>query len=492
MSSKSFSIKPILARPTQSSVAVWARLSKAKNQRAVFRLINHEQAVLQEEVVATNKTLDNIVFARFEGLASNTPYRIECVVTHLKELPNIDWQRAISVDAKTFPEPNQTSDTSFILTSCRHPGLAGIAQDQMLSKLYKSFEDGVPDFRVACGDQVYADHVKGTFIPKASPASVKGFTKKYRENYNKKFQQVAAKLPTICTFDDHEVTNDWSLGKFQSYQPILRRPTRRGKRVELKGRFDKSNLNNGLYAYDLYQGLISKQIDSTAELEQRKCTDYAGAGFTYYYDFNHGDCGFFCLDTRYERIEGENFDPDEHPHFKQMLSGEQVECLKDFLSNQNHRVKFVVSAVPFFPDTRGLLGAAFDKWKGGNALRAQILQYINDNNITNVFFLSGDVHCAYTAKLELPNGQPVYNIVSSALNWPIIGLTEGNLDTGPLYGYNQVESSLLQNEGEQAVTIKNNYTKVSYQRSNDTEASITVEVFDASGRVQHHNLPIEI
>lgn len=490
MSSKSFSIKPILGRPSQSSVAVWARLSKAKNLCAVFRLIDQQQAILQEQVVTTSKSLDNIVFTRFEELASNTNYRIECMVSHSDRLQNIDWQQAVAIDAKTFPEPNQTPNTSFILTSCRHPGIAGVAQDQMLSKLYDSFEDEVPDFRIACGDQIYADHVKGAFIPKASPASVKGFTKKYRENYNKAFQQVASKLPTICTFDDHEVTNDWSLGKFKSHQPIYRRPTRRGKRVELKGRFDNSNLNNGLYAYDLYQGLISKQIDSTTELLQRKSTNYAEAGFAYYYQFHHGDCGFFCLDTRYERVEGNDFDPDHNPNFETMLSDLQIRKLHEFLEHDEHKVKFIVSAVPLFPDTRGLLGAAFDKWKGGNNLRAEILQYINDNNISNVFFLSGDVHCAYTAMLELPNGSPVYNIVSSALNWPIIGLTQGNLDIGPLSGYNAVNSLLLQNEGEEAVTTNNNYTQISYRRNNDTEATITIEVFDASGRVQQHNLTI--
>ena len=47
--------------------------------------------------------------------------------------------------------------------------------------------------------------------------------------------------------------------------------------------------------------------------------------------------------------------------------------------------------------------AASDRWEGFPAQRNELLGFIDDNQIDNVWFLSGDFHVCFVSRLE-PNG----------------------------------------------------------------------------------------
>ena len=469
---KKVKLGPILGHTTMTSIKVLGRLTSTKYWLLVLKVTDSNNNEICHCVVPTLSRFDGIGFMTVEGLTQNTIYKIQMgkvrqntVLHELTSTPqqidssSFDWSAINSTEAKTFPTNNESVETNFVLTSCRHPGLSPIynQQDKVLKLMAEKFEQvGYPDFQIACGDQIYADHIVGRILPVATPARFEGFCRKYKQNYNKAFTDVASKVPTYCTFDDHEIVNDWSLGLFQRNKS-----------------WSHSVLNDGLRAFDTYQGSLNPS--STMQgLSQRLNANYVDAGFDYTYEFQHGRCGFFAMDVRYERIEGPAFDKKKKDWereidgdaFEQMISDSQIVKLETYLKNPNYKVKFVISSVPFFPDTSKQFGTPYDKWKGGFKQRKAILKFIELNDIRNVVFLSGDVHCSLSAKLKLSNGILVHNIISSALNWPIFGLGSQNFLFGNLYGAEEYESTCISRSvsGDKSIAdpeLKNNFTSVS-------------------------------
>jgi alkaline phosphatase D len=103
----------------------------------------------------------------------------------------------------------------------------------------------------------------------------------------------------------------------------------------------------------------------------------------------------FALDCRGERrpstIESES------PVY---IGAEQMAWLKAGLLNSPCRFKVVLNSVPatLFPGF--LSGAALDNWNGYQVQRKELLDHIIDNNVRDVWFLSGDFHFGFISRLE--------------------------------------------------------------------------------------------
>jgi alkaline phosphatase D len=106
--------------------------------------------------------------------------------------------------------------------------------------------------------------------------------------------------------------------------------------------------------------------------------------------FSYGTTAdFFLLDARSQR------DPDTIPDGpgKSMLDGEhlgdagQLTWLKDGLRQSHATWKFIVTPVPF---NRNLPKP--DAWAGFRYERGQLVNFIRDNHIGGVIFISGDIH----------------------------------------------------------------------------------------------------
>ena len=179
-----------------------------------------------------------------------------------------------------------------------------------------------------------------------------------------------------------------------------------------------------------------------------------------YYQFECGGYPFFALDTRTQRFkDDEGGLRDNHllgrPTIDPAHPG-QLKRLLDWLSGQQNErgnvPKFIVSASVFAPNPideridpdflpEELKGARdstadvllfeanrrrrekSDAWPAYPATRHAILEHIVKNNIQNVVFLTGDIHCTNITRLEF-TGTPeagmlhAYDITSSALYWP--------------------------------------------------------------------------
>jgi hypothetical protein len=68
--------------------------------------------------------------------------------------------------------------------------------------------------------------------------------------------------------------------------------------------------------------------------------------------------------------------------------------------------------------------AAFDRWEGFPAQRDELLAFMQDELITNVWFVAGDFHCCFVSRLE-PNG-------GLAANTYEIGVSGGNSNPLPI------------------------------------------------------------
>ena len=118
---------------------------------------------------------------------------------------------------------------------------------------------------------------------------------------------------------------------------------------------------------------------------------YVEQNASIYYKFSAGDAEFFMLDSRWNRIPGIT-----------MLGAAQLQWLKDQLLASSAKFKFIVS--PVMVSDFGSTGN--DSWKGFPLERLSIFQFITQNNIKNVVFLSGDQHWAGAFLIN----HPVYQI----------------------------------------------------------------------------------
>lgn len=176
-------------------------------------------------------------------------------------------------------------------------------------------------------------------------------------------------------------------------------------------------------------------------------------GTTSYFQFN--DIDFFLLDDRYyrspdKRVTGE----------RQMLGKEQLEWLIDGLVNSQAPFKMVamgcqvLNGVPaeetyirFFPEER-----------------AYLLKRIEDENIKNVIFITGDRHFTEFNQYKNAKGNLVYDLTVSPLTSGVVK----NVETNNPY---RVEGTLVQ---------ARNFGFLEFKGPKKAR-SITIRIYDAKG-----------
>jgi len=129
------------------------------------------------------------------------------------------------------------------------------------------------------------------------------------------------------------------------------------------------------------------------------------------------DAEFFMTDDRWYR------DP-EGDTAGSYFGPKQVAWLKDKLSSSNATFKFICSGSQVLNDS--YYGESYAKY---SKERNELLDYIANNNIKGVIFLSGDKHFAEMSKRDW-KGYPMYDFTSSPLTSPVIKLrTSGFVNT---------------------------------------------------------------
>ncbi|MEW5848220.1 MAG: alkaline phosphatase D family protein [Myxococcota bacterium] len=82
------------------------------------------------------------------------------------------------------------------------------------------------------------------------------------------------------------------------------------------------------------------------------------------------------------------------------LSREQMEWFKQTLKDSPCHFKVVLNSVPMCQMPEPWWALPGDRWQGYTHAREEILQFIEQNGVQNVWFLSGDFHLGFIGRLE--------------------------------------------------------------------------------------------
>lgn len=338
---------------------------------------------------------------------------------------------------KTFPTENVTGDINFILGSCRYPGLLWKTKkaDKIFGPVKNVALDGYNPFTgennneadrcrftLMVGDQIYADKLHKN-VPVGRADTFEEFQERYLTAFgSSNMQQLLSSIPTYMILDDHEIEDNWTQDR-------------------VKQSSKRTLFNLALHSYMSYQW--------------NHCPKNFGKRL--YYNFECSGYPFFVLDTRTQRFIDviEEEDHDNHLLGSPSLSLEdepsQLDRLLAWLVTQQKDVvgnapKFIVTSSVFTPNPMSArIGKSVkhredsDSWPGFPNTREAILRCITDNEIQNVIFLSGDIHCANVAKMTFGVDERIersdlteeqknrvskaekikaFSITSSAFYWP--------------------------------------------------------------------------
>ena len=147
-----------------------------------------------------------------------------------------------------------------------------------------------------------------------------------------------------------------------------------------------------------------------------------------HYLFEYNRTPFFVLDTRTSRSRVEN----------NMVSTKQEMALFEWLNKNKTKqtFKIIVTAIPFLVDMKN---TEHDKWSSSRfrVQRNRIIDFIVQNRISNVVFLSGDVHCSLITESHfIPQGTKEVVTINEITSSPSINkfITTHLIETENVFG----------------------------------------------------------
>ncbi len=304
---------------------------------------------------------------------------------------------------RTFPE-NSGGSLKFLLGSCRYPGILWKKKraDRIFGPMLDRAQFENARFVLMVGDQIYADMFNRS-IPIGLADTFEEFQERYHQAFgSQRIRRLLRQLPTYMMLDDHEIEDNWTQDRIQD----------RKKRVLFQ---------LAIGAYMSYQWVHSPR----------------NFGTRLFYSFDCAGFPFFVLDERTQRYKGEDEDlEDNHllgrPSLDPAHEPSQLDHLCRWLSNQQAKKgdlpKFIASPTVFVPNTVTTLKSdraknKDDSWAAFPTTRRKLLDHIVGNQIQNVVFLSGDIHCSNLARIWFSGSREAeqlraFSVTSSAFYWP--------------------------------------------------------------------------
>jgi phosphodiesterase/alkaline phosphatase D-like protein len=140
-----------------------------------------------------------------------------------------------------------------------------------------------------------------------------------------------------------------------------------------------------------------------------------GPGYKLWRSFRWGlTAEIIVLDCRYER----------RPSMGEYISQEQMDWLKDRLLNSPCHFKVIMNSVPITNMPLAWSVASNDRWEGFPDSRNELLGFINEHQIQNIWFVAGDFHVSFVSRLEP-------NVTTHASAIHEIAVTGGNQNPVP-------------------------------------------------------------
>lgn len=237
------------------------------------------------------------------------------------------------------------------------------------------------DLMIHLGDQGYMDDVF------AAGGSYELYLEAWGGFHEGGYRAVFPKTGLYATWDDHEVTDNGSVNPWSRSASDI-------ERIE--------NAIRSFYTVMPIEG--SNSMDNL------------------WRSFRWGETvEFIILDSRYERSA---------QAAGLYISQPQMDFLKERLANSPCRFKVVCNSVPFTDLAPWVGFAAGDRWKGYPQQRQEIIDYVNDEDIRNVYWVTGDIHADFVSYVQTSPGPGAGDLmrevcVTSGNSNPVAFLLQG-------------------------------------------------------------------
>ncbi len=207
---------------------------------------------------------------------------------------------------------------------------------------------------------------------------------------------------------------------------------------------------------DIGKNYILKNVSRTI-WKQYWCNPSCGENEEGIYTmYSWGDVDFFLTDDRWWRSADRMKDSvDSKPNpGKRMLGIRQMEWLKNALLYSGATFKIIVVGSQVLNPV-----SPFDKWRNFPAEYDELMNFLAENKINGVMFLTGDRHHSEIIKAERPGTYPLYDITVSPLTSAThkFGMEEAN-NPYRVFGLpekqNYARVSITGNRNERMLTVE--------------------------------------
>jgi alkaline phosphatase D len=460
---------------TDSEATLWTRFEEGDITGQVASDAQFDDIVEEQDLTPDNEA-DSTVHWDVEGLDAATLYYYRFVS---------EEGASPSGSFTTAPEPDDDASFTFAMS-----GDADGTRDESGNPTVNGFElfDAMrgdqPDFFLFAGDTVYVD----SFNAPEPAATLDEFRAKHREN--RTYQPLRDFLASTAVFpsiDDHEVIDDFSgqgvdpelyaagYRSFRDYYPFGAEPGEWSDVVGPDG------------APELYE---SFRWGSAAEFFILDTRTYRSP--TEYCELPSGDrdnlpaAGLPDANEDLSELRGAlGYAPESDQECVESLSDEsrtllgdeQKEWLFDGLRDSEATFKFVMVSGPI----QELFIMPYDRWESYSAERSEILNFIADEGIENVIFLSTDIHGSFINEVSPNNLQGEEPVAVEVVTGPIASIQLGQLLDGVIAEdfaepYAEFVTGAL---GAECVQI-NSYAYALFQVD---AGAVTVQIKDETGEV---------
>ena len=393
---------------TQDSAVLWTRVD--------------QKAKLTVEVSTDPNFGGKVIKLKVQASPEND-FTVNALVERLKQ-GNTYFYRFSSRDSVSEVGTFQTADGANreVNVSFAYSGDSDGTQIAPGVRFFNDFEtlDAIraedPDFWVYLGDTIYSDS-----ILRASPAAtLDEYRAAYRENREvDALRDLLAATSTYAIWDDHEVRNDYD---GQTVDPTLYANGREAF-LEYMPFLEQGLLEDPACASDpLFRVFRWGEDVDVIILDERSCRDADVADAC---SFNPGVLPPDLAPTLPPGVRAlfpgllpsvlpsgcltAIFDPS-----RTMLGDVQKAAFMDALLS-DAQFKFVINPLPI----QQFYALPYDRWEGYGAERAEILNFIRDNSIDNVVFLTTDTHANLINEVFIDNFADPTPIADEFVTGPI-------------------------------------------------------------------------
>ena len=291
---------------------------------------------------------------------------------------------------------------SFLTGSCVFPYPYKGMKGKNRDFIFKSMKETPSDFMIWLGDNTY-------YLDKEWESYEKMFLKNVKMRRNKYINEFMQTRPQYAIWDDHDYAG---------------------------------NNSDSTYALKDTSLQVFQDFWANPYYGKKKAPGN-------YSHFQYEDVEFFLLDARYYRLKKKD----------EMFGEAQMEWLKKRLKKSDANFKIIIAGTQMLPtEVRG------ECWQDFKDERKDFLDFLKDEDITGVIFMSGDRHYTELNFDHRKKHYPLYEFTCS----PLTSL--GN-PTGRMKNKMRSKRSLY---------MKQNYGRVSFA-GEEHERECTLEVFDNEG-----------